>query len=100
MSGIALLGSCVTHDALNEPPPGQPKPTIVSKTGLAGLMAPKIEGLTLPKVLGSLTRGGWMERCVRADVEKTGIDLIERQCPDVLLVDFMDDRLPLFAAAG
>lgn len=100
MTGIALLGSCVTHDALPDPPPGRPKMTIVSKTGLASLMAPKIDGLTLPRVLGSLTPGGWMERCVRADVAKTGLDQIERQCPDVLLVDFMDDRLPLFAAGG
>jgi hypothetical protein len=100
LSGIALLGSCVTRDALRTPGRGDPPMTVVSRTGFASLLAPPIAGLTLPAALKGLKPDGFSSRCVRADIEKTGLDLIERQCPDILLLDFMDDRLPLLSAGG
>lgn len=100
MGGVALLGSCVTRDALMLSMDVGRDATIVSRTGFASLMAPPVAGLVLPTPLGRLKLGGYAEHCVRADVEKTGLAALERQHPDVLLIDLMDERFPLFTAAG
>jgi hypothetical protein len=100
MSGVAIIGSCVTRDALRTSKLGEAELTLISRAGFASLTARPIEGLTLPPILGSLTPGGWPDRCVRCDIEKTARGLIERQRPDVVLIDFMDDRFNLLVAGG
>lgn len=100
MSGIALLGSCVTRDALVTDEDAIHPITVVSRTGFASLMRPPVAGFVPPDVFGTLKPGGFPERVLRMDIEKTGLDAIERLRPDVLFIDFMDDRLALRCVGG
>jgi hypothetical protein len=95
MKRIGIIGSCVTRDVwhiLNMPTDNI---KTFSRTSLASLMSPVPEKLSLPGGMGALKPGGFLARCVRADVEKTALGILEAWQPNVLIFDFLDERFDL-----
>ena len=95
MSGVGLIGSCVTRDVwrLLDIPTNALR--TFSRTSLASLTSPPPEGFAMPESMGVLEPGGFLARCVRADVEKTALAELEADPPDVLVFDFIDERFDL-----
>ncbi len=100
MGGIAIIGSCVTRDVwhlLELPTRGL---TTISRTSIASLTSPIPAGFSMPETMGALDAGGFLARCVCADVEKTALATLESLRPSVLMFDFIDERFDLLQAGG
>jgi hypothetical protein len=97
---IGILGSCTTRDVWRVAGLPSKHLTTVSRASCASLLAPRIDGVCLPPVLGALHPGGFEERCLRDDIAKTSLDRLERARPDILVVDFIDERADLLATRG
>ena len=98
MRRTALIGSCVTRDIWQFLPP-LPQPFFfLSRTGLISIMAPK------PAVDLPFSEAAWASdfqaRCVTADVCKTVLDDLQAFKPDIIILDFIDERFDVVSAGG
>ncbi len=100
MDPIGIIGSCVTRDVwrILKIPTSNVK--TFSRTGLASLMSPVPENLSMPDGTGALEPDGFLARCVRADVEKTALQTLESWQPRILFFDFVDERFDLLQAGN
>ena len=96
---VAILGSCVSRDLWRMA--GAPTDDLlyISRTRLPSLFAARPEGLVLPEGPAPGLRPN-PAQALRTDLSKTGLDEIIRFRPDVVLLDFIDERFDLLAGAG
>lgn len=95
---VAVLGSCVTRDAFRiHPPFGLELCAYVSRTSFGSLFAG-----TPPELIDAVRRPAqnWEEMMVQADICKTGLTSLLDSKPDLIVIDFIDERNPLLVRAG
>jgi hypothetical protein len=88
---ISILGSCVTRDIFRVAPGDFEVVSYHARTSLVSVMSPPLElderDLEWPS--------RFSQRVVRADFEKTFFGSLETAAPDLLLLDFVEERHPL-----
>ena len=96
---VAILGSCVSRDLWRMA--GAPADDLlyISRTRLPSLFGARPEGLVLPAESPPGLRPN-PAQALRTDLSKTGLDAILRFRPDVVLLDYIDERFDLLAGAG
>lgn len=96
---VAILGSCVTRDLWRMA--GAPAEGLlyVSRTRLPSLFAARPAGLALPADAPPGLRPN-PAKALRADLSKTGLDALIRFRPDLVILDYIDERFDLLAGAG
>ena len=95
---MAILGSCVSRDLWRMA--GAPTDDLlyISRTRLPSLFGARPAGLVLPEGPAPGLRPN-PARALRTDLSKTGLDEIIRFRPDVVLLDFIDERFDLLVDA-
>ena len=96
---VAILGSCVTRDLWRMM--GAPTDDLlyVSRTRLPSLFAPRLQGLVLHEGLRPDLRPN-PAQALRADLTKTALARLAAFRPDVVILDFIDERFDLLVGAG
>lgn len=96
---VAILGSCVSRDLWRMA--GAPTDDLlyISRTRLPSLFGGRPAGLVLPEGPAPNLRPN-PARALRTDLSKTGLDEIIRFRPDVVLLDFIDERFDLLVGDG
>ena len=96
---VAIIGTCVSRDLWRMA--GAPTDDLlyISRTRLPSLFARSPKGLVLPQGAPPGLRPN-PARALRADLSKTGLDEIIRFRPDIVLLDYMDERLDLLVGEG
>ncbi|MFG1432040.1 DUF6270 domain-containing protein [Xanthobacter sp. V2C-8] len=98
-SGIALLGSCVTRDVwrLLDLQPGSPA-FFLSRTSLASVSRP-MNGSSALDALAARVPGTdtFARRVVTTEIRKSAFAELAALRPDVLMLDFIDERFDLLA---
>lgn len=96
---VAILGSCVTRDLWRMA--GAPADDLlyISRTRLPSLFAARPEGLVLPGAPPPGLRPN-PARALRTDLSKTGLAALAGFRPDVVILDYIDERFDLLAGAG
>ncbi len=96
---VAILGSCVTRDLWRMA--GAPTDDLlyISRTRLPSLFARAPEGLVLPEGPPPGLRPN-PAKALRTDLSNTGLDALVRFRPDVVILDFIDERFDLLVGAG
>lgn len=97
MARIAIYGSCVTRDAFEV----RPHPhTIVGYFARSSMISQCAAPIALaPEDLGDTVKE-WGRRIVAADLEKTIVERIAAAEPDLVIIDLIDERLPLLRVGG
>ena len=96
---VAILGTCVTRDLWRMA--GAPTDDLlyISRTRLPSLFARAPEGLVLPEGPAPGLKPN-PAKALRTDLLKTGLSQVIRFRPDVVILDYMDERLDLLVGAG
>ena len=96
---VAILGSCVTRDLWRMA--GAPTDDLLylSRTRLPSLFAGRPQGLAPPESEPPGLRPN-PARALRADLSKTGLGALVRFRPDVVILDYIDERFDLLSGAG
>jgi len=96
---VAILGSCVSRDLWRMA--GAPADDLlyVSRTRLPSLFGARPEGLVLPREAPPGLRPN-PAQALRTDLSKSGLGALVRFRPDVVLLDYIDERFDLLAGAG
>lgn len=96
---VAIIGSCVSRDLWRMA--GAPTDGLlyISRTRLPSLFGARPAGLVLPEGAAPNLRPN-PARAVRTDLSKTGLDDIIRFRPDIVLLDFIDERFDLLVGDG
>ncbi|MCA3716040.1 DUF6270 domain-containing protein [Phenylobacterium sp.] len=96
---VAILGSCVTRDLWRMA--GAPADDLlyISRTRLPSLFAVRPEGLVLPEGPAPGLRPN-PAQALRTDLSKTGLAKLAGFRPDLVILDFIDERFDLLVGAG
>jgi hypothetical protein len=96
---VAILGSCVTRDLWRMM--GAPADDLlyISRTRLPSLFAARPQGMVLPDAPPPGLRPN-PAQALRADLAKTALACLAAFRPDVVIVDFIDERFDLLVGAG
>jgi len=96
MPRIAIVGSCITRDLWPIRGDGVDGLLYVSRSGLASLLAPPVEGLQpYPGLPGDLRRHE--HNALLADLQKTAVARLLAFRPTHVIFDFIDERYDLLA---
>lgn len=97
---VAIHGSCVTRDAFSrEDAQDISVEMYVARHGIVSAMSPPVLGLPTPGA-GDLESASWRLRIGHCDAVKRLGQMLAESPADVLLIDLMDDRLPLIPLEG
>lgn len=89
---IAVIGSCVTREVYAGV--SYPGLLYLTRTSLPSLVAPRVAGFTRPQApLPGLEP--WQSIVLSVDLLKSGLPQLLSYRPDVVLLDFVDERLAL-----
>lgn len=96
---MAILGSCVTRDLWRMA--GAPAGDLlyISRTRLPSLFAARPEGLVVPEGPAPGLRPN-PAQALHTDLSKTGLAKLVAFRPDLVLLDFIDERFDLLVGAG
>ncbi|MFM8939818.1 MAG: DUF6270 domain-containing protein [Phenylobacterium sp.] len=96
---MAILGSCVTRDLWRMA--GAPTDDLlyISRTRLPSLFGARPRGLVLPETAPPGLRPN-PAQALRTDLSKTGLDRRVQFRPDLVSLDFIDERFDLLTGAG
>ena len=96
---VAILGSCVSRDLWRMA--GAPAGDLlyISRTRLPSLFGARPKGLVLPEGPPPGLRPN-PARALRTDLSKTGLDALVWFRPDLVLLDYIDERFDLLVGAG
>jgi len=96
---VAILGSCVTRDLwrmMGAPPDDL---LYISRTRLPSLFAARPQGLVLPDAPPPGLRPN-PAQALRTDLAKTALARLAAFRPDLVILDFIDERFDLLVGAG
>lgn len=100
MSGIAVIGSCITRDLW--PIVGEAPPQglfYVSRTSLPSLLSAPPADVSLPAE-DQTGPGGFPKRAMTSDLRKTALGELVARRPSHIVFDFIDERADLLQTGG
>ena len=100
MAAIGIFGSCVTRDVWTFLDLRVDGMKFFARTSVPSMVSRPLGNIELGKQLGCLPKGGFDERCLRADIMKTAVREMEDARPAVLIFDFVDERFDLIEVSG
>jgi hypothetical protein len=98
MARLVICGSCVTRDAFEVRAHEHELPGYFARSSLVSQIAPPIE--FTEESLGEAGSKGWLRRSLTSDFGKNLIEQIEEIAPDGVIIDLIDERLPLMEIDG
>ena len=96
---VAILGSCVTRDLWRMTGAAADDLLYISRTRLPSLFAPRLQGLVLYDGPPPGLRPN-PAQALRADLTKTALARLAAFRPDVVILDYIDERFDLLVGAG
>ena len=96
---VAIIGSCVSRDLWRMAGAPADELLYICRTRLPSLFGARPAGLILPEGAAPNLRPN-PARALRTDLSKTGLDEIIRFRPDIVLLDFIDERFDLLVGDG
>ena len=96
---VAILGSCVTRDLWRMTGAAADDLLYISRTRLPSLFAPRLRGLVLHEGPPPGLRPN-PAQALRADLAKTALARLVAFRPDVVILDYIDERFDLLVGAG
>lgn len=96
---IAILGSCVSRDCFPEAEAGIDICYYSARTSHATRVLPPVPA-ELPKHEIDFSISSFEYRCIAEDFQKNSLDRLKAAQPDLIILDFIDERFQLYHSGG